>query len=202
MLLTTGIQNETSERKMNIQIKSTNPTISSETLVYKIAEKKRPSNGRLARLFLILNRLPLIRNLRFVKWGIRKFFCLPKSTTLNKDFYCSAPNITVGENVGLADVYILAYAPISIGDGCSFSFRNMLITSTHDVDQFSTIIAKPIVIGKNVWITTNVTILPGVTIGEGTIIGAGSVVTHDIPSGVLAGGNPCKVIKLINFNKC
>lgn len=77
----------------------------------------------------------------------------------------------------------------------------MIITSTHDFDNFSTVIAKPITIGDCVWITTNVTILPGVTIASNTVIGAGSVVTHDIPSGVFAAGNPCKVIKKINFKR-
>ncbi|MBC7405034.1 MAG: acyltransferase [Cytophaga sp.] len=173
--------------------------MTTETFVYKIGDQRRPSNGRLARLFLSLNRLPLIRNLGFVKWGILKSFKLPKSTTLNKDFYCSAPNITVGENVSLADVYMLAYAPITIGKNSGFSFRNILITSTHDINNFSTVIAKPIIIGDNVWITTNVTILPGVTIGDGSIIGAGSVVTGDIPAHVFAAGNPCRVIKKINF---
>ena len=51
------------------------------------------------------------------------------------------------------------------------------------------------------WITSNVTILPGVTIGDNTVIGAGSVVTKNIPSGVFAAGNPCKVIRKINFKK-
>lgn len=77
----------------------------------------------------------------------------------------------------------------------------MIITSTHDYHDFSTVIGKPVIIGENVWITSNVTILPGVTIGSNTIIGAGSVVTKDIPSGVFAAGNPCKVIKPINFKK-
>lgn len=115
-------------------------------------------------------------------------------------FYCSAPNIEVGEHTGLGDTFILAYAPVKIGKGCSFSFRNMIITSSHDYADFSTVIAKPVTIGDYVWITSNVTILPGVTIGDNTVIGAGSVVTHDIPSGVFAAGNPCRVIKKINFS--
>ena len=45
------------------------------------------------------------------------------------------------------------------------------------------------------WIGANVTVLPGVTIGENSIIGAGSVVTKDIPSNVIAVGNPCKVLR-------
>lgn len=58
--------------------------------------------------------------------------------------------------------------------------------------------AKPIEIGNNVWIGGNVTILPGVKIGDDSVIGAGSVVTKDIPSDVIAVGNPCKPIKEIN----
>ena len=55
----------------------------------------------------------------------------------------------------------------------------------------------PITVGDNVWIGTNVFVLPGVTIGNNTIIGAGSVVNKNIPDGVIAAGNPCKVIRKI-----
>lgn len=58
-------------------------------------------------------------------------------------------------------------------------------------------IALPITVGDNVWIGTNVFVLPGVTIGNNTIIGAGSVVNKNIPDGVIAAGNPCKVIRKI-----
>ncbi len=57
--------------------------------------------------------------------------------------------------------------------------------------------AKPIKVGDNVWIGGNVIVLPGVTIGDNTVIGAGSVVTKDVPSNVLAVGNPCRVIRTI-----
>ena len=57
--------------------------------------------------------------------------------------------------------------------------------------------ATPIVIEDDVWIGGNVTILPGVTIGKGSVIGAGSVVTKSIPAGVIAVGNPCKVLREI-----
>lgn len=53
-------------------------------------------------------------------------------------------------------------------------------------------------IGKNVWIGAGCVILPGVTIGDNTVIGAGSVVTKDIPSGVVAVGNPCRVMREVN----
>lgn len=54
---------------------------------------------------------------------------------------------------------------------------------------------RPITIGDNVWLGGNVTVNPGVTIGHDTVIGSGSVVTRDIPSGVFAAGNPCRVIR-------
>ena len=54
-----------------------------------------------------------------------------------------------------------------------------------------------VTIGDNVWIGGNCVVMQGETIGDGTVIGAGSVVTHDIPDGVLAAGNPCRVIRKI-----
>jgi maltose O-acetyltransferase len=55
--------------------------------------------------------------------------------------------------------------------------------------------AKPIMIGEDVWIGGSVVVCPGVTIGDRSVIGAGSVVTKDIPAGVFAAGNPCRVIR-------
>ncbi|WP_281170136.1 sugar O-acetyltransferase [Paenibacillus pinihumi] len=57
---------------------------------------------------------------------------------------------------------------------------------------------SPVTIGKNCWIGAGVIILPGVTIGDHTVVGAGSVVTKDLPSNVVAVGNPCKVLREIN----
>lgn len=56
---------------------------------------------------------------------------------------------------------------------------------------------QPVHIGKNCWIGAGVIIMPGVTIGDNVVIGSGSVVTKDISSGVVAVGNPCKVIREI-----
>ena len=58
-------------------------------------------------------------------------------------------------------------------------------------------VALPINVGNNVWIGAGVIVLGGVTIGDNTVIGAGSVVTHDIPSNVIAVGVPCKVLREI-----
>ena len=166
------------------------------------AGEKRHEKNYLARLLLFLNKVPFLRNTFIFKKCFRKCFKLSGSCTWNKGFYCNDPILNIGDNVSLADTFIIACGfPITIGSNTSFSFRNALIATSHDPDDFSTVIAKPITIGKNVWITTNVTILAGVTIGDNTIISAGSVVTHNIPANVLAAGNPCRVIKHIKFNK-
>lgn len=57
--------------------------------------------------------------------------------------------------------------------------------------------ARPITVGSNVWFGAHVVVLPGVTIGDNTVIGAGSVVTRDIPAGVLAAGNPCRIVRAL-----
>jgi galactoside O-acetyltransferase len=56
----------------------------------------------------------------------------------------------------------------------------------------------PIHIGKNCWLGAGVIVMPGVSIGEGTVVGAGSVVTRDLPAGVVAVGNPCRVMRQIS----
>lgn len=56
----------------------------------------------------------------------------------------------------------------------------------------------PVHIGRNCWIGAGAVIVPGVTVGDNTVIGAGSIVTKDIPSGVVAVGNPCRVLREIN----
>ena len=55
--------------------------------------------------------------------------------------------------------------------------------------------AKTIEVGNNIWIGGNVVVLPGVKIGDNVVIGAGSIVTKDIPSNVIAVGNPCREIR-------
>lgn len=95
----------------------------------------------------MLNKLPLVHG-----WAaklIKKQFKLPNSILIKQGFYSSSL-LYIGEGTGLADTFILAYAPVTIGKGCSFSFRNMIITSTHAYEDFGTVIAKPVTIGDNV----------------------------------------------------
>ena len=57
---------------------------------------------------------------------------------------------------------------------------------------------KDVRISENAWIGAGAILLPGICIGKNTVIGAGSVVTHDIPDGVVAVGNPCRVLRKIS----
>ncbi len=56
----------------------------------------------------------------------------------------------------------------------------------------------PVRIGKNCWLGAGVVVLPGITIGDNVVVGAGSIVTKDLPSNVIAVGNPCRVLREVN----
>ena len=98
------------------------------------------------------------------------------------------------------DAILLDCASITIGDNVSIGPRAQLVTALHPVDDYEARragweSAAPIVLGDNVWLAAAVIVCPGVTIGSNSVVGAGSVVIGDIPAGVLAAGNPCRVIR-------
>lgn len=99
------------------------------------------------------------------------------------------------------NAYLMDGGTISIGEHCFIGPNCGMYTAIHalDSDQRNAGIEKalPIKIGNNCWIGADVTILPGVTIGDNSVIGAKSVVTKNIPSNVVALGNPCKVQRQI-----
>lgn len=74
--------------------------------------------------------------------------------------------------------------------------------ATHPIDPGARVagpeFARPIGIGSRVWIGGGTVVLPGVTIGDDTVVGAGSVVTKPLPPGVVAVGNPCRIIRPVN----
>jgi galactoside O-acetyltransferase len=86
---------------------------------------------------------------------------------------------------------------IYVGDYTLFGPNCVIATASHPIDptlrQEAYQYNLPVHIGKNCWLGAGVIVCPGVTIGDNTIIGAGSVVTKDVPSGVVAFGNPCRV---------
>ncbi|MFO3717472.1 sugar O-acetyltransferase [Anaerococcus sp. ENR1011] len=112
-------------------------------------------------------------------------------------------NIYIGEHSYLNfNVSILDCAPVYIGDNVLIGPDCAFLTPNHpkDPEIRRTFIeyAEPIKIENDVWVGGKVPVIGGVTIGEGSIIGAGSVVVKDIPKGVIAAGNPCKVIRNID----
>lgn len=99
------------------------------------------------------------------------------------------------------DCIFLDVADIRVGSNCQIAPRVQLVTAEHPLQatprREGWESARPITIGDNVWLGAGVIVLPGVTIGDNTIIGAGSVVTKDIPAGVIAVGNPARVIRAL-----
>lgn len=96
---------------------------------------------------------------------------------------------------------ILDTSPVSIGANVFIAPGVCIACAGHSIDPVQRSMgvgtSSPITIKDNVWIGANATICGGVTIGEGSVIGAGSVVTKDIPAGVVAAGNPCRVLRPI-----
>lgn len=115
-------------------------------------------------------------------------------------FFCDyGYNIRIGSGSFFNhNTVILDGAAVTFGDHVFVAPNCSFYTAGHpfDIAQRNAGLeyAKPITVENNVWIGGNVVVLPGVTIGKGSVIGAGSVVTKDIPAGVLAFGNPCRVI--------
>ena len=110
--------------------------------------------------------------------------------------------ISIGARTFLnMDFLALGGGLISIGEDCLIGPSARLYTPNHAVDpswrRSGYERVRPITIGNGVWMGGSVVLCPGVTIGDDCIIGAGSVVTHDIPAGSLAAGNPARVVRSI-----
>jgi maltose O-acetyltransferase len=116
-------------------------------------------------------------------------------------FFCDYGwNISLGDRAFLNfNCVVLDCAPVEIGALALLGPAVQVSTATHPVDprerESGLEFARPITIGRNVWIGAAAIVGPGVTIGDDSVIGAGAVVLRDVPAGVLAAGNPCRVIR-------
>jgi maltose O-acetyltransferase len=124
------------------------------------------------------------------------------SVLLQPPFYCDyGSNIRLGQRVYFNfNCVVLDVCEVCVGDFTLFGPAVQLYTATHPMNaelRRSQEFGKPIEIGSDVWVGGAAVICPGVTIGSHTVIGAGSVVTRNIPAGVFAAGNPCRVIRQI-----
>ncbi|WP_145119514.1 sugar O-acetyltransferase [Rosistilla oblonga] len=122
------------------------------------------------------------------------------SVWIQPPFYCDyGSNIRLGQRVYFNfNCVVLDVRAVEIGDFSFFGPGVQIYTASHPLEaklRRTQEFGKPVSIGSDVWVGGGAIILPGVTIGSRTVIGAGSVVTKDIPEGVLAAGNPCRVIR-------
>lgn len=130
--------------------------------------------------------------------------------TLGDDAYVKPPLfVDYGENLHVGartfvnyNLMALDVAEIRIGEDCQIGPNVQLLTPIHPVEpaprRDKLEAARPITIGNNVWLGGGVIVCPGVTIGEDTVVGAGAVVTRDLPAGVVAVGNPARVVRSVH----
>ncbi len=125
-----------------------------------------------------------------------------ESVRMQPPFFCdNGSNIFLGERVYFNfNCIILDVSVVKIGDFTLFGPAVQIYTATHPMNaelRRSQECTMPIEIGSDVWVGGGAIICAGVKIGSKAVIGAGSVVTKSIPDGVVAAGNPCRVIREI-----
>jgi maltose O-acetyltransferase len=125
-----------------------------------------------------------------------------ESVWMQPPFFCDyGSNIHLGERVFFNfNCVVLDVCRVVIGDFTLFGPAVQIYTATHPLNaelRRKQEFGKPVEIGSDVWVGGGAIICPGVKISSRAVIGAGSVVTRDIPEGVFAAGNPCRVIREI-----
>ena len=116
-------------------------------------------------------------------------------------FFCDYGDlIEIGRDAFLnANCVVLDCAPVRIGDRTQIGSGVQLLAADHprevELRARKVELAKPVTVAEDVWLGSGAIVCPGVTIGAGSIIGAGSVVVRDVPAGVVAAGNPCRVVR-------
>lgn len=131
------------------------------------------------------------------------FKSVGKNVWIEPDFKCEfGKNIVIEDDVYINfGCVILDCSEVTIGAHTLIGPNIGIYPVNHAINALERInggcYARPVHIGRNVWLGGDVKILSGVSIGDNTIVGAGSIVTKDIPSDVIAAGNPCRVIRKI-----
>ena len=132
---------------------------------------------------------------------LARLFGAATDACITPPFFCDyGYNIQLGANVYFnVNCVVLDVMPVAIGDNTLFGPGVHIYTALHPTGaaerRLGLEFARPVTIGADVWVGGSAVVCPGVSIGAGTVIGAGSVVTRDIPPGVFAAGNPCRVIR-------
>jgi maltose O-acetyltransferase len=124
------------------------------------------------------------------------------SVWMQPPFFCDyGTNIELGERVFFNfNCVVLDVCPVRVGSFTFFGSGVQILTPLHPLNaalRRKQEYGKAVEIGSDVWVGSGALILPGVRIGSRSVIGAGSVVTRDVPEGMLAVGNPCRVVREI-----
>jgi maltose O-acetyltransferase len=123
------------------------------------------------------------------------------SSFIQPPFYCDyGTYIAIGQAVFVNfGCTILDCGRVTIGDGVQIASGVQLLAADHPRDPAARAsgleLGRPVAIEDDVWIGAGAIVCPGVTVGRGSVVGAGSVVVRDVPAGVVAAGNPCRVIR-------
>jgi maltose O-acetyltransferase len=125
------------------------------------------------------------------------------SVWMQPPFHCDyGSNIHLGTRVFFNfNCVVLDVCDVRIGDYTLFGPGVQILTPLHPLDartRRQQEFGKPVTIGADVWVGSGALILAGVKIGAGAVIGAGSVVSRDVPDGVFAAGNPCRVVRNVS----
>lgn len=172
-------------------------------MLYKLDEDLLDAHTNAMRLTRLLNNTPETEPERKRELVRELFGYAGRNAYVEPPFFCDyGYNISVGENFFCNyDCVFLDCGKITVGDHVMMGPKVSLYTASHAIDptvrSLGHDLGIPVTVGDYVWIGGNTVVCPGVTIGSNTVIGAGSVVTHDIPEGVVAAGNPCRVIRKI-----
>ena len=124
-----------------------------------------------------------------------------RDSHIRAPFFCDyGYNITVGDDCFVNfNCVMLDVVPITLGDRVQVASAVQFLAADHPLDAVERAsgreFGRPITLEDDAWVGGGVVLCPGVTVGRGSIVGAGSVVTKDIPPGVVAVGNPCRVLR-------
>jgi maltose O-acetyltransferase len=134
---------------------------------------------------------------------LRQLFGKDTGAVVTPPFFCDyGQHIELGTNVYFnVNCVVLDVVRVTIGANVLFGPGVQVYTASHPMRaaerRAGREFGRPVSIGNDVWLGGGVVVCPGVSIGAGCVIGAGSVVTRDIPAGVFAAGNPCRVVRRI-----
>lgn len=159
----------------------------------------------LDRFYRIALMFPILR--RYSKYWYKKLGVSlgENSRVSNKiSIVGSYNNLFLSDNSEInSGCFLLAKNKIKVGLNSTLAYNVSIITSSNPNGPYNKLskiypkVTAPVTIGSDVWVGACAVILPGVHIGNYSVIAAGAVVSKDVPSGVLVGGVPAKIIKYL-----